>query len=136
MNIKQMMSVILLWAMASVAAAESASPAGANAYIVSPANGEQVLKTFTVRFGFQGMGVAPAGVEKAKTGHFHLIIDGDLPDMSKPMDKQIKHFGGGQIETTLTLPKGEHTLQLIMGDYNHVPNFPPVVSKKITVFLK
>jgi hypothetical protein len=82
------------------------------------------------------MGVAPAGVEKAATGHHHLLIDLDtLPDPGKPLpaDDHHKHFGGGQTETTVDLAPGQHTLQLIMGDHNHVPHDPPVVSDRITI---
>jgi hypothetical protein len=33
----------------------------------------------------------------------------------------------------LSLAPGKHTLQLVLGDYSHVPINPPVVSKKITI---
>ena len=115
----------------------SESPEGAQAYIISPNNGETVPRTFTVKFGLQGMGVAPAGTDKAKTGHHHLLVDADtLPDMSMPMGKDVKHFGGGQTETTLTLEPGKHTLQLILGDKSHIPHNPPVVSEKIIITVK
>jgi hypothetical protein len=92
-----------------------------------------------VRFGLQGMGVAPAGIDKANTGHHHLLIDVDtLPVAGAPIpaDDHHVHFGGGQTETVLTLPPGTHTLQLELGDMNHVPFDPAVVSKKITVHVK
>lgn len=114
----------------------TSSPSGAKVYIISPTNGATVASTFVVRFGLNGMGVAPAGTAKAKTGHHHLIIDGKAPDFNKPMGKQVKHFGGGQTETTVTLPSGKHTLQLIMGDKVHVPHNPPVLSKKISITVK
>lgn len=80
------------------------------------------------------MGVAPAGVERQNTGHHHLLIDKDtLPAFNKPMGGDVIHFGGGQTETTLTLPKGQHTLQLMLGDHHHIPHKPAVVSKKITI---
>ena len=108
----------------------------AQAYIISPQNGETVPQTFTVRFGLSGMGVAPAGVERAGTGHHHLLIDVEtLPDLDKPLPAtdQILHFGGGQTETELTLTPGTHTLQLLMGNYMHVPHDQPVLSEKITI---
>jgi hypothetical protein len=52
------------------------------------------------------------------------------------MDEHHRHFGGGQTETTLDLPPGPHTLQLIMGDMNHVPHDPPLESQKITITVK
>ncbi len=115
------------------------APAGTELYIISPADGATVPGTFTVRFGLQGMGVAPAGIDKANTGHHHLLIDVDtLPVAGAPIpaDDHHVHFGGGQTETVLTLPPGTHTLQLELGDMNHVPFDPAVVSKKITVHVK
>lgn len=117
------------------------SPAGARCYIISPKDGETVGRTFTVQFGLKGMGVAPAGITITNTGHHHLLIDIDesnKPDFNLPlpMTDQIKHFGGGQTETELTLSPGKHTLQLVLGDYLHIPHNPPVVSEKITVTVK
>ncbi|WP_255399417.1 DUF4399 domain-containing protein [Oceanicoccus sp. KOV_DT_Chl] len=83
------------------------------------------------------MGVAPAGVDTPNTGHHHLLVDSkSLPAANQPMGGDVKHFGGGQTETELTLEPGTHTLQLILGDKNHVPHNPVVVSKKITITVK
>lgn len=113
------------------------APEGAKAYIVSPVDGAVVGQNVTVIFGLQGMGVAPAGVQANNTGHHHLMIDGEmLPDMSMPLGTAVTHFGGGQTQTTLTLAPGTHTLQLILGDYLHVPHNPPVVSDKITITVR
>lgn len=114
----------------------TASPAGARVYIVSPASGATVKSPFKVVFGLTGMGIAPAGTQFENTGHHHLLIDTDLPkDMTLPLpaDAQHVHFGKGQTETTVTLPPGKHTLQLVLGDHLHIPFNPPVVSEKITV---
>ena len=115
----------------------SMAPEGASLYMIEPMDGETVESTFTVKFGLSGMGVAPAGVEKEKTGHHHLIIDTELSslDMTVPLPAtdQVKHFGGGQTETTVTLPPGTHTLQLVLGNHLHVPFDPPLVSDVITV---
>jgi len=106
-------------------------------YIISPVDGDVVSGDVIVKFGLKGMGVAPAGTDKANTGHHHLIIDGKkLPEKGKAMGKNVKHFGGGQTETTLKLSKGIHTLQLVLGDKSHIPHSPMVVSKKITITVK
>ena len=105
-------------------------------YFISPQDGDKVSGEFNARFGLRGMGVAPAGVEAANTGHHHLLIDIDtLPPMDAPLPKtdQVRHFGGGQTETTLNLAPGTHTLQLVLGNYSHVPHNPPVMSEKITI---
>ncbi len=113
---------------------QSTSPASANVYIISPSDGATVKATFTVTFGLKNMGVSPAGIEKKDTGHHHLLIDKDsLPAFDMPMGNDVKHFGGGQTQTSLTLAKGKHTLQLILGDHQHIPHKPAVVSKKITI---
>jgi len=113
------------------------SPQGARAYIVSPENGAYVPTTFTVRFGLEKMGVAPAGVEKPNSGHHHLLIDAQLPPLDQPIpnDENHLHFGGGQTEATVTLPKGRHTLQLLLGDAYHVPHQPPVYSDPVVVYV-
>lgn len=115
----------------------SAAPEDAELYFVTPQDGDVVSGTFTVRFGLKGMGVAPAGVDQANTGHHHLIINvpqEDIPlKQPLPMSEQFVHFGGGQTEAEVTLPPGQHTLQLVLGDFLHIPHDPPVMSEVITV---
>ncbi|HSG66553.1 MAG TPA: DUF4399 domain-containing protein [Gammaproteobacteria bacterium] len=116
--------------------ARKPAPEGAEAYIQSPANGAIVSSPVTVRFGLRGIGVAPAGVDLPNTGHHHLLIDVAEPpsfDMPLPATDNVRHFGAGQTEVELVLPPGEHTLQLVLGDYLHVPHQPPVVSERITI---
>jgi len=108
-------------------------------YLISPASGETVSSPVLVQFGLRGMGIAPAGVEKAGTGHHHLLIDTDLPaDMSLPIaaDDRHRHYGGGQTETVLELSPGPHTLQLLLGDERHIPLDPPVFSEKIEILVE
>ena len=111
------------------------APAGAEVYIISPADGAVVTSPVTVRFGASGVGVAPAGTGAANTGHHHLIIDADLPPLDQPIPKDDNHihFGGGQTEARIELKPGKHTLQLLMGDGVHVPHDPALMSKKITI---
>lgn len=128
--------IFLLFSLLSCAVfAGSPAPKDARAYIISPADGEVVHSPVTVRFGLYGMGVAPSGVDADNTGHHHLLIDTGLPDLDRPIpsDEQHRHFGGGQTQTTLDLKPGRHTLQLLLGDKNHIPHNPPVMSKQITI---
>ncbi len=119
---------------ASASDLSSPSPEGAKAYIVSPQEGDSVKSPVTVVFGLNGMGVAPAGVEKENTGHHHLLINQEtLPKEGEPMGAPPLHFGGGQTETQVELEPGTHTLQLILGNHLHVPHTPPVVSELITI---
>jgi len=114
------------------------APEGAEVYFITPTDAAAVSSPLTVNFGLKGLGVAPAGTEKAATGHHHLLIDQKLDDYGAPIpsDDKHKHFGGGQTETSIELAPGQHTLQLIVGDLNHIPHDPPIESKKITITVK
>ena len=138
-------SGLLLLALGLAAQAQDAAPAAlprtsapenAMVYFLSPVNGATVSSPVTIRFGLRGMGVAPAGVTTASTGHHHLLVDVETlpPDnLPIPNDANHRHFGLGQTETELTLPPGQHTLQLVLGDALHIPHQPPVRSEKITI---
>ena len=125
------------------------SPKGAKAYIVNLKDGKTVKRNkkgeIKVIFGLTGMGISPAGITASgqpipNTGHHHLLVNAGEVDINKPLPAEkpetVKHFGKGQTETTLKLKPGKHTLQLILGDYAHVPHKPPVMSKKITITVK
>lgn len=122
----------------SAAPARSKAPAGASAYFIAPHDGEVITGPVTVVMGLKGMGIAPAGVDKPDTGHFHLIVDAELPPADRPIpkDEQHLHFGGGQTQTVLNLKPGKHTLQILLGDYAHLSFDPPVASEKITITVK
>jgi hypothetical protein len=118
--------------------ARVAAPKGAEVYFHYPLDGIRVPQRFTVQIGLRGMGVAPAGVVKALTGHHHLLIDMDKVDVNQPIPSDYNHIhlGNGQTEVVVTLPPGTHTLQLLMGDHVHIPHEPPVMSKKITIYVR
>jgi hypothetical protein len=128
-----------MWSGAALSAGTEAPP-NAYCYIGWPNDGQVLAadKPIRVWFGLRYMGVAPKGVVFKNTGHHHLLIDTDLPNADEPIpnDRNHLHFGAGETETTIELPPGKHTLQLLLGDENHIPHHPPVKSKKITVFVK
>ena len=131
-----MLTMALLLAGPALAADRMPAPSGAAVYFITPADGETLADPITVRFGLKGMGVAPAGIDKANTGHHHLLIDTpDLPPLDEPIpaDDHHKHFGGGQTETTIDLPPGTHALQLLLADQNHISFNPPLMSERITI---
>ena len=113
------------------------SPIDASVYFISPYNEESINGKVTVKFGLKNFGVAPAGIQIQNTGHHHLIIDTDLPpfNMPIPADKNHIHFGKGQTQALIELDPGEHTLQLLLGDWMHVPHETPVVSEKIKILV-
>ena len=59
--------------------------------------------------------------------------DVNKTDREIPSDLNHIHFGKGQTEAELTLTPGPHTLQLLLGDFEHVPHEAPVVSKLLHV---
>ncbi len=121
---------------ASPAGAATPAPKDAYLYLISPVDGQRVRSPILCRFGLRNMGIAPAGVVVPNAGHHHLLIDVTdalTPDEPIPADRMHQHFGAGQTETRLDLPKGKHTLQLVMGDANHVPFDPVIASRRITI---
>lgn len=110
---------------------------------------------FKVEFGTKNINISPAGVIVEQTnnclvsGHHHLIIN-DAYDVRNfenqpiPYDTNILHFGGGQKEAELTLQPGKYSLQLVIGNYQHVPisrsgldkKYNPIVSKIINIEIK
>jgi hypothetical protein len=132
--------VLVLAGQLSLPGSKAATPSapGAMIYFHYPLDGIHVPQRFTVRIGMKEMGVAPAHVDKPFTGHYHVLIDADAGDLSKTIasDYNHVHLGNGQTEVLLTLPPGQHTLQLLLGDAEHIPHQPPVISKKITVYVR
>jgi hypothetical protein len=118
---------------------ESYSDKNKRLFFITPSNGEEVTNPVTIRFGIVGMEIAPAGKDKPMSGHHHLLVNVEkLPNMKSPIpaDKNHLHFGKGQTEAQLNLPSGRHTLQLLLGDYMHVPHEKPLISDKIEIIVK
>ena len=136
-------AIALFFGVTAGVAQDTPSAAGAEVYFVNLQDGDAVTSPVTIVFGLKGMGVAPAGTEKENTGHHHLLLNrpplgkgnegADELQFGLPADDHHIHFGGGQTQTTLDLPAGTHTLQLVLGDLNHVPHAAPVTSDVITI---
>ncbi len=111
------------------------SPPGAAVYFVDIKDGATLPPKPTIHFGLRAMGVAPAGLDRENSGHHHLIVDAPTPPLDRPIPNDFNHlhFGAGQTEAEVTLTPGKHTLQLLLGDKDHVPHSPPVMSERITV---
>ena len=111
------------------------SPTGSKIYFIAPKNDEIVSNPVSLEFGSEGVEIVPSGQNKPATGHHHIIIDAELPNMNLPIpaDDNYVHFGDGSSSTQLTLEPGIHTLQLLLGDFLHIPHDPPLYSEKITV---
>jgi len=118
---------------------QSLSSNDAKVYIIEPQNNQNVTSPIKIIFGIQGMSLSPAGIDKEFSGHHHLLIDLDnLPNLKQPIPSDAKHlhFGKGQTEAIINLKKGKHTLQLLLGDYSHIPHKNPIYSKKIIIYVK
>ena len=108
-------------------------------YFIEPKDGATINGPVKIVFGLSGMGVAPAGIDFPNTGHHHLLVDiENLPDLTKPIPANINHihFGKGQTEVLIDLPKGKRSLQLLLGNYLHVPHKKPVISDKIYIHVE
>ena len=115
-------------------AGETPSPEGAKAYFIDLQDGDNVKSPLLIRFGLtEQMGIAPALADWPDTGHFHLIIDSKPPNPDRPISNKHLHLHKGQTEAIVELKQGEHTLQIVMGDYSHIPHDPPVMSTKINI---
>ena len=121
-------------------AGDTPAPTDAKVYFVNLKDGDTVTSPVTIKFGISGMALAPAGDQTPNTGHHHLIIDDVIQGAGLaepiPADDRHVHFGKAQTEATVALPTGVHTLQLVLGDWTHVPHSRPVMSERITVNVK
>lgn len=103
--------------------------------ILLPTNGSTVTSPVTVRFRLVNYGVAPAGTPLDRTGHFHLLIDSEAgaPGTIIPADSMHLHYGKGDIEVTVPVPLGRHTLRAVLGDGTHKVISTDLVSEPVTV---
>lgn len=134
----RVLTALLILCGSAAFADQTPSPPGAEVYFIAPKDGEHIKGPVHVVFGLKGMGVAPAGIKFDNTGHHHLLVDIEMPaDLTQPQpaSDNIRHFGKGQTETTLELPPGKHTLQLLFADSTHTAFTPNVASKKITIIV-
>jgi len=135
--------ILLATLLAGVSVAQAHSPgAHARVYFENLSDGAEVTAPVHLKFGIEGFGITPAGTKgkiRHTAGHHHLLIDVDqLPDMDEPIPegKNIISFDRGETEAVINLPPGRHTLQLLLGDEDHEPHDPPLLSEKITITVK
>jgi hypothetical protein len=106
-------------------------------YFISPKDGETVKSPVTVKFGVEGMQIAPAGEATPGSGHFHLIVDGQpVPkgELVSTKDKKL-HLSEGQTETKLQLKRGKHSLTLQFVDGEHRA-YGEMMTQTITIRVK
>ena len=104
-------------------------------YFINLEDGDRLESPFLIQFGLSGMGIAPAGTDRANTGHHHLLINVNDVDLSKPIPSSSNHihFGGGQTESLIDLMPGDYSIQLVLGDMTHTPHNPPIISQRINI---
>ena len=105
-------------------------------YFIEPQDKANISGPVKIVFGLKDFGIAPAGYDIDNTGHHHLLINVNFPiDLTKPIsaDNNHIHFGKGQTETVLDLPKGEYRLRLLLGNYVHIPHSNPIYSEEIQI---
>ena len=134
---KTLLLVVCLFLPLSLFAGETPSPEGAKTYFIDLKDGDTVSSPLLIRFGLtEQMGIAPALADWPDSGHFHLLIDKKPPNPNRPISNNNLHLHRGQTETTVELSTGKHTLQIVMGDYSHIPHDPPVMSERIAVIVE
>lgn len=113
----------------------TAAPEGASIAITAPADGAVVSSPVAVKFAAENVKIRLPGTFYPGSGHYHLLIDTDAPSATAviPADAQHLDLIRKETEIQLELSPGSHTLQLLLGDGNHVPHDPPVLSEKITI---
>ncbi len=96
-------------------------PEGARVFFANLKDGQKVTSPVQIQFGIEGMEVEPAGELHQGKGHHHVIINGGALEKGTmvPADSVNIHYGKGQTETELELPKGEHTLTMQFADGYH-----------------
>jgi hypothetical protein len=135
---RSLMMVALLPLAAAAQNPPAAPPPKPEVYFRAPANGATVSTTFPVLFGLRNYGVAPVGINVSRTGHFHILINSEVPAAGTviPTDSLHRHFGGGQIETELTLAPGTYTLRLVVADHEHKVIGPDLSSPPIRITVR
>ncbi|MET0069174.1 MAG: DUF4399 domain-containing protein [Candidatus Thiodiazotropha sp.] len=134
----KMTIAVILYLIASIGLAHT-PPEGARVFFFGLEDGAVVSSPVTLKFGIEKFGITPAGTKGKRrhtAGHHHLLIDlKQPPDLDEPIprDAQHIHFDQGETEVQLELSPGRHTLQLLLGDEDHEPHDPPLISEKITI---
>ena len=131
-DIYKFMKIFLIISIFFTAFLISANP---RVYFINIEDGDRVKSPFLIQFGLSGMGIAPAGTDRANTGHHHLLINVNDVDLSKPIPSSSNHihFGGGQTESLVDLMPGDYSIQLVLGDMTHTPHNPPIISQKVNI---
>ena len=131
-DIYKLMKILFIISTIFAAFSINANP---KVYFINLAEGDIVESPFLIQFGLSGMGIAPAGTDRANTGHHHLLINVNDIDLSKPIPSSSNHihFGGGQTESLVDLMPGDYSMQLVLGDMTHTPHNPPIISQRINI---
>jgi hypothetical protein len=131
-DIYKFMKILLIISTIFATFSISANP---KVYFINLEDGDRVESPFLIQFGLSGMGIAPAGTDRANTGHHHLLINVNEIDLSKPIPSSSSHihFGGGQTESLIDLMPGDYSMQLVLGDMTHTPHNPPIISQRINI---
>jgi len=131
-DIYKLMKIFLIISTIFATFSISANP---KVYFINLEDGDRVESPFLIQFGLSGMGIAPAGTDRANTGHHHLLINVNEIDLSKPIPSSSNHihFGGGQTESLVDLMPGDYSIQLVLGDMTHTPHNPPIISQRINI---
>lgn len=129
--------VVALTALVSCKKAAAPEAPAAKVSFTQPADGATVASPVKVVMAVEGMTIRPAGELVPGTGHFHVLIDVDVPEEGKvvPADASHKHYGKGQTEAEVELKPGSHKLTLLFADGMH-QSYGAKMSQTIQVTVK
>jgi hypothetical protein len=140
-QLTQPLSLFMLAVIGGMAQAHT-PPDDARVFFIEPGDGAVIESPVRIRMGIENFGITPAGTTgriRHTAGHHHVLINLDnLPDMDAPIprDAQHVHLDGGETEIVLELPSGRHSLQLLLGDEDHEPHAPPLLSERIWITVR
>ncbi len=118
---------------APAAPARTPAPPNAMVYFLSPAQRQRSAR----RSRFASACAEWAWSAGVTNPPGHLLVDVDTLPPTTAGSRTTRLIGtsvSATTETELTLPPGQHTLQLVLGDALHIPHQPPVAPRRsITV---
>jgi hypothetical protein len=106
-------------------------------YFIEPLDKAEVTSPLSVKFGLEGMHIAPVRDKSLGAGHHHLIIDGEPVAKGTliDIDETHIHYTSGLTSAKVDLPPGPHKLTLQFGNGRH-ESYGPEMSSTISITVK
>ena len=121
-------------AMAAFFLAMPAAHAADRVFFEEPQDNAKVTSPVTLKFGLEGMRIAPTRDKTPGTGHHHILIDADPIPKGEGIDVDDTHihYNTGLTSAKVELTPGVHKLTLQFGNGRH-QSYGPEMAATITV---